>query len=326
MSGRKSVIINAVAELKRTHDAWENDSEAPRVPTAALEAAIETAIDVCAVGDIPGDCRQLVNAMGLVAREWQRFKDGAMTADFRPLPSFWGELGAVFSLLKGAQAAPRKTREPVHVLLAQGVSEYQITHPMHGWFNPETERWEGPLLDEYGNTDFAKLYKERDKPGSVIPEDWIHPAEAARMAEEEKASRGHLLAASQPAPTEDPATIEELLRQGAFPEQVARVKRVPIEEVREVARQCGITPNEMVDLKDKSQDGKPAPTPSTPETTPADDAAVNDLILELHESDDSLGAADIATRLSIQLGSKVSAQKVAGVIREHKKRLQEQTA
>lgn len=327
-SGRKSVIINAISQLKRTHDEWEGDSEAPRVPTAALEAAIETAVDVCAVGDIPGDCRQLVNSMGLVAREWNRFKDGAMTTDFRPLPAFWGELGAVFSLLRGVQAAPRRTREPVHVLLDQGVSEYQITHPMHGWLNLETERWEGPLLDEYGNTDFTKLYQERDKPGSVIPADWIHPAEAARIAEEEKQSRGHFLSASQPVHDEDPATVEEMLRQGAYPEQVARAKNVSVDEVRSIARKNGIVINERPNLMDRGQDGnKKEPPVTTPGIDPPTDAAgeefIKNTIIELHDSDDSLGSADIAAKISDQLGSKVSAQKVAGVIREHKKRLQE---
>lgn len=335
MSDRKTAILRSVDTMIAEHDAWANDPHSPEQPTERMELAIDAAILECSSGDVPSDCRQLVGAMSALSVRWDDYRAGSWDGRQRPLPDFWRTFQGVMSARKGANKREYRRPEPVAELIRQKVGYEQIARFIYG------DGQKGPFLQD-GRIRVDLILKEAEKPGSVIPEDWIHPDEIRREAEELKALNGRLnaLQSRDEKRTEDPATVEELLRQGAFPEQVARVKGVSLEEVRSIAAQCGIETNEMPNLSSLRSPYEPELTeeqdrgyqPRAAETVPddpdiaeqptLDDEAVNSLILESAEKFPDLGAAEIAAKLAGDLGVEVSGQKVAGVLRSRKRQLQ----
>src|SRR6185437_1418964 len=86
-----------------------------------------------------------------------------------PGPSFWAAAKAVAVARAGADAPVVERLEPVHVLIAQGVTYDQIARHIYG------RRGEGPFLQANGAPDVALIEQEANEPGSVIPKDWIPP-------------------------------------------------------------------------------------------------------------------------------------------------------
>lgn len=339
---RKTEILSAVDRLRRAHDDWEADDEAPVVPTVELERVINATIRTCEAGDVPAECRDLVQAVDAMGVEWRDYENGKRMRDQRPMPAFWESLRSVWRARAGTSRPKPRRPEPVRELVAQKVSYQQIAQRIYGWFNSELDRFEGPLLDDFGNPDIDLIHKESTSPGSVIPADWIHPSESVRVRDQIAAAESALEATErhEEARTEDPATIEELLRQGAFPQQVARAKNVSLEEVMEVAANCGITPAEMPNLASLR-------SPHEPALTPEQDAALQpgwqsgdqddedeesdgeseqhltehqiaELIVSTHEQFPNLGSPELVVKLR-DLGAEVSVQKVSGVLRSHRK-------
>lgn len=345
---RKSDILAAVDRLKRAHDDWESDDQSPLQPTAELERVINGTIKTCESGDVPYECRELVRAVDLMGAEWRKYESGQRTKDYRPLPAFWESLRGVWKARAGTHRPKPRRPEPVIVLISQKVSYQQIAQRIYGWFNPETERFEGPLVDDRGNPDIELIHREAAAPGSVVPKDWIHPSEAERIAEESAEAEASLEPSErhESAPAEDPATIEEMLREGAYPEQIARVKGISVNQVLAVAEQHGITPARMPNLAAMR-------APQEPELTPEQDAALQpgwrtgaagpiedesdedadddldrsdyteeqlrELIVSTAEQFPNLGSPDLVAKLR-DLGAAVTVQKVSGVLRAHRQK------
>lgn len=349
---RKTDILAAVDTLKRVHDDWEADDQSPVQPTAELERAINATIRTCELGDVPFECRELVQAVDRMGKEWRLYEAGQRTPDYRPVPAFWEALRGVWRARAGSSRPKARRPEPVSVLIAQKVSYQQIAQRIYGWFNAKLDRFEGPLLDENGNPDLELIHKEEKEPGAVVPRDWIHPSERERVAEEEQAAQSSLDPSERHGSirTEDPASVEELLRQGAFPAQIARVKGISVNDVLAIADDLKITPAVMPNLAAMR-------APHEPELTPEQDASLQpgwragsagpledsddeddgdedlqgtdgpqmtdkqltELIIGTAEQFPNLGSPDLVGKLR-DLGAVVTVQKVSGVLRAHRQK------
>lgn len=328
---RTQEILEAVDHLIQVHDDWESDPQTPEVPTQEFEQAVLHAASVCD-GDVPAPCRELVDTVSRLHLEWDKYADGQMRPDHRPVGSFWAAFREMLHAREGARPVVPVKPEPVSVLLKQKVPYRQIAYHIYG------DGKSGPLVGEDGQPDLGKIHQEADKPGSVIPADWLHPDHIERMERQRSEFERRLKAVSKSAEDfeEDPATIEDLLREGQYPAVVAKVKGVPINDVMEAVKKLqknGIKVNESPNigserspyepelteeqdaaLQPKNRDGEQLATAEE-----SDGQAINDLIIEIHEHNPDMDAGSIVSKISDDLGEPVSVQKVAAVLREHRK-------
>lgn len=337
-TSRTGEILEAVDLLIQVHDDWESDPKAPDVPTAKFEEAVLACVEVCNLGDTPSKCRELVDAVSRMGVEWEKYAGGEMGPGHRPRGSFWGAMRAVFHAREGAAPLQHQPIEPVSLLLKQGVSQQQIA--LHIYGDGKT----GPLVGPNGQPDATKILQEADNPGSVIPKGWVHPREDERISAHRERLKHRLAAAERhedlDRQTEDPATVEELLREGAFPQQVARVKNVPLDEVLQVAEKLraeGVKVNEPPNLSSMRAPHEPQLTPEQDKglqpKQPSGDAFdfgaddpesgesapdIDTLIQLVHEEHPDLGAGELVSILADQHETEVSVQKVAGVLRKQR--------
>lgn len=266
-TSRTDAILSATDTLIRVHDDWENDEKSPLQPSEAFETALIAAVETAENGDTPMQCRELVTALSRLGFEWSEYADGKMDRRRCPVGSFWAAFRAVLNAREGATPPARQRLEPVAELLAQGVTYHQIAHHIYG------HHGRGPFLNRAGQPDVTLILQERDKPGSVIGDDWVHPADAAAQKTASVEMKRRLTAIKRrdedrPEVTIDPATIEQLLREGQYPDVIARVKGTTLEAVLAEAQRLGIRPNERPDLSNRSANYDPHPT-FTPDDTPA---------------------------------------------------------
>lgn len=247
---RTQEILEAVDTMFAIHDAWEADDEVT-LPTRELEMAIVNAVEVCDFGDVPAPCRELVTAMSRLGLEWDKYQNGARTPDHKPVGAFWGAYRAVVQAREVARPPEVKHPEPVHLLLKQKVSETQIAFFIWGWRNPRTSRFEGPFVTAAQQPDMTKIHEEAKEPGKYT-KDWVHPEQLERM-KERRIDLSRRLSAAERAeaadkPTEEKASVLEMLKEGQYADVIARVKRVSMDDVLRVAKEHGITVNARPNL------------------------------------------------------------------------------
>jgi hypothetical protein len=313
---RTEQIVAAVDHLIQVHDDWEADEKAPIVPTEAFELALTAAVETCDGGDTPIQCRELVTAVSRLGFEWNEYVDGKMDRQQRPVGSFWAAFRGMLTARQIASVSAPKRIEPVAELVAQKVSYHQIAFHIYG------HNGKGPFVSAAGQPDVAKILQEAQTPGSVIPPDWVHPADAERRRQEVAALHRRLTSvarrdADKPEPYRDKASVEQLLREGQYPDVIASVKGVGLDEVLATAEQLGITPNvrPVPGQRDDAQasGGAAGNVPSTPAEPPAPAISTADLnarIIELM-SEPNADAATVAELLD------VTPQKVRAVWRVH---------
>jgi hypothetical protein len=243
MTDRTTEILAAVDAMLEAHDAWEADEEVT-LPTRELEQAINNAVETCDVGDVPAQCRELVLKMGRLGLEWEKYQNGmSRTPDHRPIGAFWGAYRAVVEARAVATPQAVKQPEPVHLLLSQKVPERQIAFFIWGWRNPATGKFEGPFVTAAQQPDITKIHEEAKEPGKHT-KDWIHPEQLLRQRERgiELSRRLTSIERKESAdtPTEEKATVLEMLQEGQYPDVIARVKRVTLDDVLKVAEQNNI--------------------------------------------------------------------------------------
>lgn len=325
MTDRTQDILTAVDHLITVHNEWESDPKSPPVPTLAFEEALVAAVQMCDSGDTPAQCREIVTQMNRLREEWNKYASGTMLLGARPIPAFWAAFRAVVHARSGAIRHVARRPEPVSVLLEQKVSYQQIAFHIYG------DRGQGPFVDAAGQPDIVLIHKEAKEPGSVIKPDWVHPAEQRRNASSGEAltrnvERLRTIDSEGSRFVPDPASIEQLLREGQYAPVIARVKGVTVEEVYAVAERMGIAAAEAPNLAATRAPQEPQLTdeqnralqPQAERTTPPqpipipDPASVDEQILEMLK--DGYAAPDIAAELGI------TPQKVGAVFREHRKR------
>lgn len=328
-------VLDAVDTFLTAHQTWADNDVGPAVPTAAYEAALLSLIRTCE-GDIPARCREIATAVSRLTVEWNDYAHGVKRTGRRgdqPHPSLWAAVENLATVRKGSSWRIPPLPEPVEYLISQKVSLSQIALHIYA------HKGRGPFITGDGAFDQNLVLQEAKTPGSVCQPGWWE----ALFADEERtavammrhsiAAPAHVLTDPLDIITEDPASIEQLLREGAYPHQIAKVKKTTVEEVFRIAKEKNITPNEMPnlaamraphepDLPAQATDGAASTAtaePHAPQPIPESHEAgevTKDRIIEM------IQGGKPAPEVARELGCKV--QKVTAVWREHQKRLAEQ--
>lgn len=295
MSERETLLLAAAENM---HDAWRawSENKEQELLTEEFSIVIQETLATYRTGDVPERCRDLAIAMGQLDAEWIDYAGangtGGYASQQRPMPrgSFWGAMEKVFKLLKTAQAPVDAFIEPVSLLIEQKVSHRQIAEHIYGY------RGEGPFIIN-GAIRSDLILKEAAQPGSVVPEGWIHPEKRARL-NEQAAREARILAAYKAKTHEEPPakeSVQELLRQGVFPKQIALMKHIPVQEVYEEAKRLNISVTEKPNL----QTLRAPQEPELPEAqanllrarnVPDEENAVDDVEDEAGDPEDDDGA------------------------------------
>lgn len=184
--------------------------------------------------EIHEDSRRLVLAIDAFAREWVRFTDLSRAgADVNPAGS--PELWAAYVGVRDNLDWPKyRNPEPIEQLVKrEGVPLWQVAK-IYGW-----------------GEDVHKVAEELEKPGTHYdPKTWQHPAfvNLLREVEDAWATRRPvdipvvILPESQEEnrPDSAPESLETLIQQRVPADQIAKMKRISIEEVEAAAAGMGV--------------------------------------------------------------------------------------
>ncbi|MBS0207087.1 MAG: hypothetical protein JSS49_29780 [Planctomycetes bacterium] len=324
MENRVQQILRAVDEILRRIQRWLNDAHAEPILPEDVGLAIRSALLVCDSGEVPDCCRDLavvavprleLELLGYQQRDLGKFRpeNGA------PGPSFWAASKAVATVRAEADAPRTEQLEPVHVLVSQGVTYEQIARHIYG------RRGVGPFLQSNGALNTALIEQEARQPGSVIPEDWVPPWHEETLQRRRRDLSLKLQAYDWQEVAkkyDDPATVEELLRDGAYIQQIERAKGVSREEALEMARAIGITPVDGPSYHPSSIDsfGTDTDDDEFDAATVADRQALKALVIEMYiKSDSTRRPYEIALELR-QLGHQINANSVSALIGHWKRK------
>lgn len=248
MATRKEQILAAVDDVLSEYVLWMAEDKLDYIPVGhRLDAAIGSAEAMCGSGDVPTDCRRLVDCVARLDVEYQKYHDGEFLPRTKsPTPRFHAAVEAVVKSRAGAVFQPPRRMESVREFRRQNATDSQIATG-HARWNEAAGMWVGPFHDSMGRVLHADIQAEFDKPGTLIPADWIHPNEMADREAAEKNYSEHytrlqkLRDESVPdAKAWSEADVAEYLRQGAFVHQVVHVYGITQQEVVEIANRAGI--------------------------------------------------------------------------------------
>lgn len=239
-SQQTQAIIQASDELIRRLTQWAQDKQRNPVVPQPISVQIQTVDAICEQSS-PTVCEAIRAAIGRLVEEYRGYVDRehgkVRTENGAPGPSFWAAVKNFIVARNGSEKPLAEKFEPVGVLLRQGVSHAQIGLQIYG------RRGVGPFIQSNGDVDVGLMEKEGSSPGSVIPADWVPPwaTEAHAVRQKQLDDRLKLFTHMEVAKQyDDPCTVEEMLQQGAFVQQIERAKGVSRETVLEAAKKIGI--------------------------------------------------------------------------------------
>lgn len=337
---KATAIKTSVDEFWRRVKMWLQDSNGTTSMPEAIKTALEIANLECS-GDIPENCRQLaVVAVPRVVEEMRKFlalenesfeRVGGVPV---PAPRFWAAVKNLCQARNGADVASIPSLEPVMDLIEQGVSIEQIGMNIYG------RRGEGPFISSNGTVVVALVKQQAEyerqmrttgesKINPIIPEGWVPPwfaADAAKRGVELKQELAALTRMENPKKYTDPASVEELLRDGAYIQQIERVKHVTREEILEIAKQINVVAKDGPGYHPTQQIVPEPEDDDTEHGTAGDDKDVlRQLVIDTYTglpADAPRGAADI-TKLLRQQGYDVKSQQVNGILVHHLRKQRE---
>ena len=264
MVDRRTTILKATTALIEAFDQWAASKETVIEEQSPLGLALDVVINACRYGDVPGDCREIVEAVGKLGVRYHayNFEDEFQTSTGEPLPVFYDAYKGVLEAYQGVRyRVDRRVIESVAALKAEGLDSHQIAR-CYGRRNHGTGIWEGVFFGPQGQTLLGLIEQELQKPGSVITTDWRHPddeteaesvrdrlagrlARAEQLAEVTKTDQFLKEEAQKPPVNED--DVVDYLREGAFPQQVVSRFGLTIDQVNSIARKHGIVKEDDVD-------------------------------------------------------------------------------
>jgi hypothetical protein len=232
-----SGLAGAVDHVIKLHDEWVADeTKTENIPPEPFITACEQLFEVARKCDVRGLDRRLlasVNNFELACRAWT--SGMATRPNGEPPTQFWDTLRCVIHERRAASQMVIRRIESVATLRRQKVSDVQISRFIYG------HKGVGPFLDSEGRILHDLIDKEEKQPGSVVPADWVHPAEVERFAS------NYMTIGAKEAPVEpegkgrkEPATIEGLLRDGANIEQICAACNVSPKQVKAISQALDI--------------------------------------------------------------------------------------
>lgn len=242
---RVQQLNGAVDRLRMEHDLWQKDPEQGTNPSHGMVEAIRDMMEAFHAGPCPMSHLKLNNAamaFSLKVEEWEEEANGD------PRPGYWNALRELFAARERLNVKPPGSLPTCKALRHdRKMTDSQICMDYYGFrtsdgktFDPESERYAGPLLNAYGQIDNELLEKEIEQPWSVIPKDWINP-----RARKELEEAGYF--DKSPACGKVPATPEEnkdraikMLTGGGTVTQIADVCKMTTAEVEALADAEGL--------------------------------------------------------------------------------------
>lgn len=327
MTDRIHEIKTVADELIRRIHNWAKDEVAPPPIPDEIALVIEQADLVCHNGDIPKSCQALVTAVSRLRVEQGRYDNsehGSRQKDGAPASSWWGASREVVKARQGAETPRIIRRESVKTLLDQKVDRMQIAGAIYG------RRGVGPLMQSNGTPDDFLIDKEASEPGSVLIgfPDWVPPWEASINRESQNRIAGQLEALSRREvgrTYSDPSTIEQMLRDKCYVQQIMRGKGVTRKVVIEEAERIGIQAIDQPGWQPDPVDvllGEDAT-----ELTPFSNGAMEqksgdaDRAVEIWRANPDFGSAEIAAELrkeGIEMGTRAVGQAIGWAKRADK--------
>jgi|DEB0MinimDraft_6_1074348.scaffolds.fasta_scaffold03462_6 hypothetical protein len=337
LHSRRGDIIRAIDTLIEAHDKWCDDLTATGIEDGSdLDAALQVAISTICYGDVPADCREIADRMRRVDLEYQAYVDRAkITTDGEPVQAFWSAFRDVIETYRKVRIAVEgRVLKSVKEYKAEGLNDFQIAVQ----FGLRVDgNWTGIFFTEHGQPLSKLIEQEADKPGSVIPADFVHPEDKIIREKLNIELQGHLDRATQVEQQskagivqqseaerlkEIEADVVEFLREGALPWQVAKRFEITLNQVDDVAKRHGIaTESAPADSESTDEDSpvEPVDENASQEPPKATPDAVKAAAVERFES----GRTDmkaIAVELSQHFSSAVTVQRVSALHSAWKRR------
>ncbi|MCH9838237.1 hypothetical protein K0U83_21420 [bacterium] len=269
---RTDEITDVLNGLCDEHEKFQKGDTA--YPGETFDLAVTDVDLVIHSGDWPKQTIGVCKKVGAFLESWNRYRGGAWNRDYSPKNEVWSTLREVIEEFELVKTPVTRTIEPVHILLEQMkdyAARYKQIAKMYGWrveTRPGQYKWAGPFFDGNGVEVTGLIEQEGKTPGSVIPEGWRPDDEVERETRRSKEVRNRLsnarkrLDSAAKAHEVDPASIEDLLFEGQFPDVIAKVKKVPLADVHATAGNLGIEPNSRDNAEpwvDPRKTGKVAP-------------------------------------------------------------------
>lgn len=248
LDDRQSAIVGATHEALRVTDNWikglqRGDS---LVLADTVVMALRNMVIVCESGSVPVECRELQTAIQRMAEELRQYAqayDGKVNRDGSPVGSFWGAVRCLEEIVRKVDVPYVEQLESVCELRAQHVSDDQIAFHIYGHRN------KGPFVTPNGTVDKRKLdeaAKSQEAQDAILGKGWYPPwkvsASSSRLEQSESRIKAYALLEKGPRRSLDPATIEQMLYDGCYVQQIEKWKDVSRDVVLAEAARLGITP------------------------------------------------------------------------------------
>lgn len=237
--------LNAAVDRVRTeHDKWQKDPEQTTAPSRAMLDSMVDMFECFHAGPCPQSHLRLHNAVVAFSLKYSEWDDEA-TGD--PRPGFWSALRELFSNRDRLKVSPPGPMRSCKSLREQKMTDSQIAFDVYGFrtsdgttFDPESDRYAGPLLTESGQLDPQKLEDEIEKPWSVIPKDWISPRTRKELEEVGYYDESPACGKVEKTPEEYREQALKMLTGGGTVRQIADVCKMTAAEVEALADENGI--------------------------------------------------------------------------------------
>ncbi len=327
MSAERIAEIKSAADqvISRAQLWCQDDKLPPNVPDD-VAISIGNADVIAHSGDIPQSCQELAVQLAVLnenQRKYDQSEHGARMPDGGPSSAWWASLKSVMKAREGANGIKVVRMESVADLLKQNVSRMQIAGCIYG------HRGVGPLMQENGVPDDVLIDKERDTPGSVLIgwPDWIPPWQSDVMAQQRREAQGKLAAIDRRENGRqqyvDPGTIESMLKDKCYIQQIMKGKQVSRKEVLEVAMRLGLSavdqPGAVIDddddLESETEESETASLPAK---------EISKLAVEIYEqSERKFGPAEVAAELKAR-GHDVPQRSVSNIIGHYNRKIRKE--
>ena len=254
-------VLGAARDINRAFDRWNMadgpyvswDGVATKGMSKELYEGIPTCVDKTADKGLNVDpkARRLMLVLDDIAIEFKRWMQGFSQGLSTCPPRGSEALNNALRRLKDILAErPLPPPEPLESLVKLGAPHHQIAIK-YGWKTPEgapdVERVMAAIADPAAHT--------------IDPKTWIHPSQANAIAEADKAWEGRAprpeMFRREPEGATKPKnpSIEEMIKAHATPQQIARVHKLDVEMVLEMASEMGIDLNAPRHVKPVTEAG-----------------------------------------------------------------------
>lgn len=330
-------IQAGIERIAAAHDRWlEMDYPGDHVPP---EDFAEALADFAQVGLDPTGCPKelpsdletlhLLETALLLLVQWTQYQQQAdLHPEGLPLPyDFRRAYTRMVSLYqKSLEQQDRKS----HTAAIKSVKHYRDTEKLTDYQIAvqygrlvDGGKYEGVFFTSTGSVRFEQIQQEYDQPGSVIKETWRHPRDLAEQREQAEQVQLTLRTVSGLAnvffrggddtPPDDPDTVEELLRQGQYPDIIAYKKGVSEEDVHAEAKRLGIPTNWRENPNRWRYIAREEPQ-AIPVQQQYSSEEITEMIRAEKEADPEANTQEIADRVNQRAGLQLTRQKVGKVL------------